>query len=118
MLGKPEASTTQQALELLERGDASLYERFVSTNSNGQFLSGFCPVLISGERAPLPTLLLRGLDRGLKDFGISSSRKIRRLLKTMANDTPPQASEITDLFEAAAHVIKKKRWPWLVSSDR
>ena len=111
LLGKSDASTTQQALELLKHGDASLYERFVSTNSNGQFLSGFCPVLISGERAPLPTVLLRGLDRGLKNFGISSSssllRKIRKLLKTTANDTPPQASEITDLFESATRIIKK-----------
>ena len=55
LLGNSNSPTTQQALELLERGDTSLYERFKNTNSNGnQSCSGFCPVLISG----FPHLLL------------------------------------------------------------
>ncbi len=111
LLGDPNASTTQQALELLKHGDIPLYERFMNTNGNGQSSSGFCPVLISGERAPLPTALLRGLEHGLKSFGIPSSsslqRKIRKQLKTATNDTPPQASEITALFESATRAIKK-----------
>ena len=112
LLGNPNASTTQQALDLLKRGDVSLYERFTSTNGNGQPLSDFCPVLISGERAPLSTALLRSLENGLKTFGISSNsslrRKIRQLLKTAVNDPPLQASEITYLFESATRAIKKK----------
>ena len=112
LLGDSNASTTQQALDLLKGGDGSLYERFISTSGNGQPLSDFCPVLISGERAPLSTALLRGLENGLKSFGIPSNsslpRKIRQLLKTVVNDTPPQASEITNLFESATRAIKKK----------
>ena len=112
LLGDPKVSTTQQALNLLKGGDVSLYERFISTNGNGQSLSDFCPVLISGERAPLSIALLRGLENGLKTFGIPSNssllRKIRKLLKTAVNDTPLQASEITYLFESATRAIKKK----------
>ena len=111
LLGDTNVSTTQQALELLKRGDIPLYERFMSTNGTGYSLSDFCPVLISGERASLPAALLRGLEKGLKNFGISSSnslqRKIRKLLKTEANGTTLQASEITSLFESATRVIKK-----------
>ena len=110
LLGDPDTPTTEQALGILKRGDALLYERFTSTNGKGQFPSGFCPVLISGERAPLSIALLRGLEQGLKNFGISFStsfqRKIRKLLNTEANGTPP-ASDITALFESATHVIKK-----------
>ncbi|MDE0688072.1 MAG: hypothetical protein OXI61_07900 [Candidatus Poribacteria bacterium] len=112
LLGDSNASTTQQALDLLKRGDVSLYERFTSTNGNRQSLSDFCPVLISGERAPLSIALLQGLENGLKNFGIPSNnslpRKIRKLLKTAANDPPLQASEITYLFESATRAIKKK----------
>lgn len=114
LLSDSDTPTTQQALKLLKHGDVPLYERFISTNGNGQSSSGFCPVLISGERAPLPTALLRGLEHGLKVFGIPSSnslpRKIRKLLKTTKGDilVPPQASEITALFESAARAIKKK----------
>ena len=111
LLGDPNASTTQQALDLLKGGDGSLYERFINTNGNGQALSDFCPVLISGERAPLSIALMRGLENGLTTFGIASNsslpRKIRKLLKTAVNDTPVQASEITNLFESASRAIKK-----------
>lgn len=112
LLGNPNASTTQQALDLLKDGDDSLYERFIGTNGNGHPLSDFCPVLISGERAPLSTALLRGLENGLKAFGIpdnsSLRQKTRKLLKTAANDTALQASEITKLFESATRAIKTK----------
>ena len=110
LLGNPYAPTTEQALGLLKREDTLLYERFISTNGHKQSLSGFCPVLISGERAPLSIALLRGLEQGLKNFGISSStsfqRKIRKLLNTKANGTP-RSSEITALFESATYIIKK-----------
>ena len=112
LLGDPNASTTQQALDLLKGGDDALYERFINTNGDGQSVSDFCPVLISGERAPLSIALLRGLENGLKTFGISSDssvqKKIKELLKTAANDTPLQASEITNLFESATRAIKRK----------
>ena len=69
------------------------------------------PVLISGERAPLPHALLRGLEQGLKNFGIVSSsslrRKIRKLIKITESGTSPQASEVTGLFESATRAIKK-----------
>ena len=69
-------------------------------------------MLISGERAPLSTALLRGLENGLKSFGIAANssprQKIRQLLETTVNDTPLQASEITNLFESATCTIKKK----------
>ena len=112
LLGDSDAPTTQRAVELLKRGDISLYERFTNTNGNGQSPSSFCPVLISGERAPLPTALLRSLKHGLKSFGISPSssvqQKIRKQLKTAADGTPLHASEITALFESATRAIKKK----------
>ena len=112
LLGNPNAATTQQALDLLKHGDVSLHERFTSTNGNKHSLSDFCPVLISGERASLSTALLRGLENGLKTFGISPNssvrKKIRQLLKTAVNDTPLQASEITNLFESATRAIKRK----------
>lgn len=111
LLGNADLPATQQALELLKRGDDSLYEQFISTNGSGQFLSNFCPVLISGERAQLSSALLRGLEQGLKTFGIPSTSaprpNIRKLLKIPANDTSPQASEITALFESATRAIRK-----------
>ncbi len=112
LFGNPEAPPTAQALALLKHGDASLYERFIHANSNGTLSSfGFCPVLISGERGPITFALLRGLEHGLEAFGISSAtalrRKIKNLLKTATNGTPPQASEITALFEDATRTIAK-----------
>jgi len=109
LLGNPEAQTTQQALELLKRGDASLYERFMDTNGK-RALSGFCPVLISGERAPLSCVLLRGLERGLTASNsslpsVSLLRELDNLLETAENGIPPTASQITALFETAAHQI-------------
>ncbi len=81
LLGDPSTSTTQQALNLLKGGDVSLYERFTSTNGNGQPLSDFCPVLISGERAPLSTALLRGLENGLRTFGVPSNSSLQRKIR-------------------------------------
>ena len=81
LLGDPDTPTTQQALEVLQEGDSDLYRRFKSPNGNGkESLSGFCPVLISGERAPLSLGLLRGLVRGL----------------TFSNGTIPSASLIQE----------------------
>ena len=111
LLGDPNASTTQQALDLLRRGDTTLYERFTHTNGNGKrSLSGFCPVLISGERAPLSLGLLRGLQHGLISFnGISRKNaplpKIKTLLEAAEKGTLPHASEITALFESATQHI-------------
>ena len=113
LLGDPDAPTTRQALELLQREDTSLYERFISVNGNGKRTSsGFCPVLISGERAPITRSLLQGLEHGLNTFGISSRHSLRKdiqeLLNTEANGKLPQATEITKLFEDATRAIKKK----------
>ena len=111
LLGNPDAPTTQQALDLLERGDPTLHERFMHTNGNGKSsLSGFCPVLISGERAPLSLSLLRGLVHGLtaSNGTISSASLIegsQNLLETAEKGTLPSASEITALFESATRAI-------------
>ena len=111
LLGNPDASTTQQALDLLRRGDTKLYEKFKYINGNGKSaLSGFCPVLISGERAPLSLGLLRGLVQGLTASNgtippASLIRKSQKLLETAEKGTLPSASEITTLFESATNVI-------------
>ena len=111
LLGDPNAPTTQQALDLLERGDPTLHERFMHTNGNGKSsLSGFCPVLISGERAPLSLGLLRGLVRGLTFSNgtipsASLMQESQNLLETAEKGTLPSASEITALFESATRVI-------------
>ena len=111
LLGDPDASTTQQALDLLRRGDTKLYEKFKYINGNGKnSLSGFCPVLISGERAPLSLGLLRGLVHGLTASNgtippASLIQKSQKLLETAEKGTLPSASEITTLFESATHVI-------------
>jgi len=112
LLGDANTPTTQQALDLLRREDTSLYERFMHIKGNGDYaLSGFCPVLISGERAPLPTSLLRGLEHGLKTFGIPASsslrRNIKKFLKTETLNKTPSASEITALFESATRAIRE-----------
>ena len=111
LLGAPEVITTQQALDLLRRGDNSLYERFMNINSNEKISSsGFCPVLISGERAPITLALLQGLEQGLTAFNgtlppNSLRRRIKNLSKTAEQGEIPSASEITRLFEAATHHI-------------
>ena len=111
LFGNPNAPTTQQALGLLKHGDTSLYERFISANGNGKKpSSGFCPVLISGERAPITLALLRGLEHGITTFnGISPRsslrRKIKNLSKMAEHGEIPSASEITELFESATHYV-------------
>ena len=111
LLGNSNAPTTQHALEILKRGDASLYERFINTNGNEKRTpSAFCPVLISGERAPLTLALLRGLERGLTaangaQLPISLLQELNNLLEKAEDDTLPTASEITRLFELATHEI-------------
>ena len=111
LLGDPGAITTQQALDMLKRGDNSLYQRFMRINDNGRMSSsGFCPVLISGERAPITRALLQGLEQGLTAFNgtlpsNSLRQKIKNLSKTAEQGEIPSASEITRLFEAATHHI-------------
>ena len=113
LLGNADMPTTQQALQLLKQGDTALYERFARINGNGT-PGGFCPVLISGERASLSLGLLQGLERGLISVHElrSGNRSYRRLLADLRKPieraeggTLPTASEITDLFEAATHHI-------------
>lgn len=111
LLGNSDVPTTQHALEILKRGDTALYERFISTNGNEKHTpSGFCPVLISGERAPLSLALLRGLERGLTtangtQLSISLLQELNNLLEKAENDTLPPASEVARLFELATHEI-------------
>lgn len=104
---------SEQALTLLEQGDTSLHKRFTDINGNGRFSSsGFCPVLISGERSPISLSLLRGLEHGLTSFNGISRRnapipKIRTLLKAAEKGTLPHSIEITKLFASATRQIKK-----------
>ncbi len=112
LLGSSDSSTTKQALDLLQQGDDPLFQRLTEINGNGESTSsGFCRVLISGERAPLSLALLRGLEQGLTSFnGFSSSNtpipKIRTLLSAAAKGTLPHASEITELFNLATQQIR------------
>ena len=113
LLGNSESPTTQGAWDLLKCGDKSLWHRFSDFDSHGG--SGFCSVLISGERSPIALALLRELERGLTAFSRSLVRggtahhtslqplvlDIQKQLDAAENGTPPQASEITDLFESA-----------------
>ena len=113
LLGNSDSPKTEQALALLEHGDTPLYKRFIDLKGNGRLSSlGFCPVLISGERAPISLALLRGLKQGLISFnGIpknsSPLRQIGTLLKAAEKGTLPQASEMTKIFESATRQIKK-----------
>ena len=107
LLGAPRSPTTQSALNLLERGDIFLWNRFDEVRGNRRKERGFCPVLISGERAPIPIALLRALAIGLIQFDGNSSEiralvsEVEARLDAAANGKPPPASEITILFETA-----------------
>ena len=110
LLGEPVSPATQQALDLLESGDILLWNQFVDVRASCQKQRGFCPVLISGERAPISVALLRGLVSGLAAFGGGSPRfrligAIERRLETATPENPPYASEITNFYEAAARKI-------------
>ncbi len=113
LFGSADTPTTKHALELLKHSDLTLYERFLSINGNREKTSvGFCPVLISGERASITHALLQGLEHGLKTFHITARHSLRKdiqvLLKTEENGNPVSATEITALFESATLTIKKK----------
>lgn len=111
LLGHIDSPTTQQAIKKLKNSDTSLYERFINLNGNGsKQSSGYCPVLISGERAPLSIALLRGLDRGISNangshLSLSLRQHISDLLEKTSNDNLPSASEVTCLFESATDQI-------------
>ena len=112
LLDDSESPTTQGALNLLKRGDKSLWHQFSCLNLHEG--RGFCPVLISGERSPITLALLRGLKRGLIAFSDSPVHRgpfhpllsdIQKRLDAAENGVLPHASEITDLFESATHQI-------------
>ena len=117
LLDDSESPTTQGALNLLKRGDKSLWHQFSCLDLHER--RGFCPVLISGERSPITLALLRGLKRGLIAFSDSpvgcsvipraSFRPllldIQKRLDAAENGVLPHASEITDLFESATYQI-------------
>ena len=110
LLGDPESPTTQDALHLLKSGDVFQWDRFVEVCAGKRNKRGFCPVLISGERAPITHALLRGLADGLAAFDNRAAfrpliSKIEKCLESSANGAPPAASEITEFFEAATRQI-------------
>ena len=125
LLGDSESPTTQGALNLLKRGDESLWNQFIPLRRMDWMNprieerkcvlaekagKGFCPVLISGERAPITLALLRGLARSLtafRDIAPSSQLlgELKKRLKVAENGVFPHASEITNLFESATHEI-------------
>ena len=115
LLGDLDSTRTEQALSLLKQGDKILYNRLTNLNGKEQTSSlGFCPVLISGERAPISLAILQGLLQGLISFnGISktcwSIRQINSLLKTAENGKLPQVSEIIKLFESATQQVKRHK---------
>ena len=113
LLDDSESPTTQGALNLLKRGDKSLWHQFSCLNLHER--RGFCPVLISGERSPITLALLRGLKRGLIAFSDSPVHRgpfhpllsdIQKRLDAAENGVLPHASEITDLFESATGQIR------------
>ena len=118
LLGDPESPTTQAAMKLLKHGDESLWDQFIGLDLHKW--SGFCPVLISGERSPISLALLRGLERGLTAFNNSLVRggtthhtplhllllDIQKRLEAAENGNLPHASEITNLFESATGQIR------------
>ena len=111
LFGDPESPATQGALHLLKRGDVFLWDQFVDVCAYKQKERGFCPVLISGERAPITLALLRGLAGGLAEFGSSGSElfplisDIEKLLESADDGASLAASTITDFFEAATRQI-------------
>ena len=111
LLGPIDSPTTQQAIEKLKNSDTSLYERFINLNINGcKDSSGYCPVLISGERAPISIALLRGLDRGISNangshLSLSLRQEISHLLEKTSKDIFPSVSDVTHLFESATDQI-------------
>ena len=113
LLGNADTAATKHALELLKHSDITLYERFLNINGNSEKTSvGFCPVLISGERASITRALLKGLEDGLKTVSITPRHSLRKdiqaLLKTEENGAPLSATEITALFESATLAIQSK----------
>ena len=68
LVGNPESPDTKQALNLLERGDEALWNQFVGVCTSRPKERGFCPVLISGERAPITIALFHGLAHGLTAY--------------------------------------------------
>ena len=68
LVGNPESPDTKQALNLLERGDEALWNQFVGVCTSRPKERGFCPVLISGERAPVTVALFHGLAHGLTAY--------------------------------------------------
>ena len=111
LFGNPHEPSRQHALELLKAKDNSLYERFIHINNNGKNTAlGFCPVLISGERAPITNALLKGLQKGLTHFNGPLPenpilRDIENLLETPAHTELSRASDITAVFELATKYI-------------
>ena len=112
LLGELRITTTQGALNLLKRGDKSLWHQFISLDLHKD--RKFCSVLISGERSPITLALLRGLERGLTTFSDLPVHRgafhpllsdIQRRLDAAENGTLPHASEITNLFESATGQI-------------
>ena len=117
LLGDSESSTTQTTLNLLKRGDESLWHQFSCLDLDER--RGFCPVLISGERSPITLALLRGLERGLIAFSDSSVHHsaiqptsfrpllsdIQKRLEAAKSGALPHASEITDLFESTTYQV-------------
>ena len=94
LVGNPESPDTKQALNLLERGDEALWNQFVGVCTSRPKERGFCPVLISGERAPITIALLRGLADGLAAFGSGSQfvpliKAIERRLGSATPESPP-----------------------------
>lgn len=110
LLGDLESPATLQASHLLENGDILLWNQFADVRASRLKGRGFCPVLISGERAPITLALLRGLAYGLAAFGYGSRRfrlmrSIKNRLETATPENPPYASEIVEFFEEAARKI-------------
>ncbi len=112
LIGSSASPIKGQALKLLEQRNPLLHKRFANIKGNKQSSFEFCPILISGERAPISLALLRGLQRGLTSFnGISETKPplptIKKCLEAAGKGTLPNSSEIVKLFESAMRQIEE-----------
>ena len=95
LLGDPDSPAAREASRLLEHGDVLLWNQFADVRASRQKGRGFCPVLISGERAPITIALLQGLAVSLCE-GRSNNRHItvNRGPRLLPRESPSELNQL------------------------